>query len=157
MFERILVATDGSDCSNRSAQMGIELAKTSHGKVTALYVLQQTVAPIGGLTSGKIDEVVEGMRKAVKEEGESALAQVEEMAKRSGVPMEKKMVEGHPASEILRIAEETPMDVIVMGSIGRTGLVKYLLGSVAEKVVRNSKVPVLLIPAEPQTEKNHTP
>jgi len=146
MFEKILIATDGSECSNRAAQAGIDLAKLSGGKVTALYVAQRPAAPIGGLTGGKIDEVVSGMWRAVKEEGERATGHVEEMARRSGVSIEKMVIEGHPASEILRIAEETPMDTIVMGAIGKTGLTRFLLGSVAEKVVRNSKVPVLIVP-----------
>ncbi len=146
MFEKILVATDGSECSNRAAEMGISLAKLSGSKVTALYVAQRKSAAIGGLTGDRIDEVVTGMWRAVKEEGERATRQVEEMAGKSGVAVERLIVEGHPASEILRIAEEIPMDVIVMGAIGKTGLTKFLLGSVAEKVVRNSKVPVLIVP-----------
>ena len=50
-----------------------------------------------------------------------------------------------PASEILRIAEDDKIDVIVMDSIGKTGLEKFLMGSIAEKVVRNSKLPVLIV------------
>ena len=73
-----------------------------------------------------------------------ATRQVEEVAKDSGVLSERLIVEGNPASEILRIAEEAKMNVIVMGGIGKTGLEKFLLGSVAERVVRNSKVPVLI-------------
>ncbi|HSD58837.1 MAG TPA: universal stress protein [Methanotrichaceae archaeon] len=148
MFEKILVATDGSECSNRAAEMGIGLAKLSGGKVTALYVAQRKSAPIGGLTGDKLDEVVTGMWRAVREEGDKATKQVEEMASKSGVSVEKRVVEGHPASEILGMAEETPMDIIVMGAIGKTGLTKFLLGSVAEKVVRNSKVPVIIVPMD---------
>jgi len=144
-----LVATDGSECSNRAAQVGIDLAKLSGGMVTVLYVIERTVAPIGGLTPDKIDEVVSGMRRADREEGDKATRHVGEMARKSGVPIEMKVLDGHPASEILRVAEETPMNVVVMGSIGKTGLAKFLLGSVAEKVVRNSKVPVLVVPIAP--------
>ncbi|HSD58122.1 MAG TPA: universal stress protein, partial [Methanotrichaceae archaeon] len=102
-----------------------------------------------GLTGDKLDEVVSGMWRAVKEEGDMATKHVEEMARKSGVSVEKRVIEGHPASEILRLAEETPMNVIVIGAIGKTGLTKFLLGSVAEKVVRNSKVPVLVVPIAP--------
>jgi nucleotide-binding universal stress UspA family protein len=149
MFEKILVATDGSECSNRAAEVGVGLAKLSSGKVTALYVAQRKSAPIGGLTGDKLDEVVSGMWRAVREEGDMATKHVEEMAMKSGVSVERRVIEGHPASEILRLAEETPMDVIVIGAIGKTGLTKFLLGSIAEKVVRNSKVPVLVVPIAP--------
>jgi nucleotide-binding universal stress UspA family protein len=148
MFEKILVATDGSKHSERAARFGVDLAKLSGGKVTALYVGQRHVAPIGGLPPREMDEVVSGMWKAVKDEGDKSTQYVEDLAKKSGVPVERKFIEGHPAEEILKIAENTPMDVIVMGSIGKTGMSKFLLGSIADKVVRHTKVPVLVIPEE---------
>ena len=58
------------------------------------------------------------------------------------------MAEGNPGSEIISYAEKNGMDIIVIGSVGRTGLDKFLLGSVAEKVVRNSRIPVLTVPRE---------
>ena len=145
MLEKILIATDGSKHSEKAAKFGVDLAKLSGGKVTALYVGQRHVAPIGGLTGKEMDEVVNGMWKAVQDEGNKAMQYVEDLAKKSSVQVEKKFIEGHPATEILKIAEGTPMDIIVMGSIGKTGLTKFLLGSVAEKVVRNSKVPVTIV------------
>ncbi len=59
------------------------------------------------------------------------------------VPAEKRVLEGNPAGVILKTAEG--MDLVVMGSVGRTGLSKFLLGRVTEKVVRNSKVPVMIV------------
>jgi len=58
------------------------------------------------------------------------------------------VIEGNPGEEIIRSSAESGIEVVVMGSVGRTGLDKFLLGSVAEKVVRNSKVPVLTVPGE---------
>lgn len=55
------------------------------------------------------------------------------------------VVEGNPPSEILEIAEDNKMDLIVIGSIGKTGIEKFLMGSVAEKGVHNSKLPVLVV------------
>ena len=57
-------------------------------------------------------------------------------------------MEGNPSDEIMRYAKKEGTDVIVVGAVGRTGLDKFLLGSVAEKVVRNSKIPVLTVPRE---------
>jgi len=55
------------------------------------------------------------------------------------------VLEGHPASDIMKFAQDSKMDLIVIGSIGVTGLDKFLMGSVAEKIVRNSKMPVLVV------------
>ena len=73
---------------------------------------------------------------------------MDELAQEKGVSLESVVVEGNPGSEIISYAESTGMDIIILGAVGRTGLDKFLLGSVAEKVVRNSKIPVLTIPRE---------
>jgi nucleotide-binding universal stress UspA family protein len=70
------------------------------------------------------------------------------MASNAGVPFEKIVAEGNPSEEILRRSSESGIDLLVMGSIGRTGIEKIMLGSVAEKVVRNSRVPVLIVPGK---------
>ena len=144
MFEEILIATDGSEHSVQAAKKGIDLAKLSGGRVTALYVVDPGV--LSDVSHNIVDEVVEGMRRSMMKEAEKATTFVEELAKAAGVPAEKKIVEGNPAPEILKMSKG--MDVVVVGSIGSTGLSKYLLGSVAEKVVRNSRVPVLTVPGE---------
>ncbi len=77
--------------------------------------------------------------------GEKATLQANELARASGVTGERVIVEGNPASEILRIAEDGRADIIVIGSIGKTGLEKVLMGSVAEKLVHSSKQPVLVV------------
>jgi len=110
--------------------------------VTALYVVDVNRA-LSDVSSNIADEVFEGLKKTMMKEGEEATKLVEESAKLANVPIDKKVVEGNPAEEILKMAGG--MDVVVMGSIGRTGLGKFLLGSVTDKVVRNSKVPVLVV------------
>ena len=149
VFERILIATDGSKNGEKAAKVGIELAKLSGGKVLIVYVADigkympsaGIISPFGGVSPDAIDNVVASIREA----GEKATLQVDELARASGVTSERLIVEGNPASEILRIAEDEKIDVIVMGSIGKTGLEKFLMGSVAEKVVHNSKLPVLIV------------
>lgn len=141
MFEEILIATDGSEHSLQAAKTGIDLAKLSGGRVTALYVVDPGV--LSDVSHNIVDDVVEGMRRSMMKEAEKAMTFVEELAKAAGVPVEKKIVEGNPAPEILKMSKG--MDVVVVGSIGSTGLSKYLLGSVAEKVVRNSEVPVMVV------------
>ena len=149
MFDRILIATDGSKFGEKASKFGIELAKLSGGKVIVVYVADISkympsaglISPFGGVSPDAIDNVVANIREA----GEKATRQVTELARTSGVTSEKLIVEGNPPNEILRIAEDEKIDTIVMGSIGKTGLEKFLMGSVAEKVVHNSKLPVLIV------------
>ena len=149
MFERILIATDGSKFGEKAAKVGIELAKLSGGKVIIVYVADINkytssaglISPFGGPSPEAIDNVVANIREA----GEKATLHVKELASASGVTSDRLIVEGNPPSEILRIAEDDKIDVIVMGSIGKTGLEKFLMGSVAEKVVHDSKLPVLIV------------
>ncbi len=147
MFERILIATDGSKHSEKAAKFGVNLAALTGGKVTAVYVLDQgkMIAPVGEISFNVADEVINGIRDALQNEGKSAVKQIEDLAKQANVPFEKRVVEGNPAEHILKMAKDAPADVIVIGSIGKTGLEKFLLGSVAEKVVRNSSVPVIVV------------
>jgi nucleotide-binding universal stress UspA family protein len=142
IFENILIATDGSVHSIRATKAWIELAKLSGGKVTGLYVVDTNRA-LSDVSSNIADEVFEGLNKTMMKEGEEATKYVEESAPMANVTAEKKIMEGNPAEEILKMSKG--MDVVVMGSIGRTGLDKYLLGGVTDKVVRNSKVPVLVV------------
>ena len=149
MFERILIATDGSKFSEKAAKVGIELAKLSGGKVIIVYVADISkyvssaglIPPFGGVSPDAINDVV----ASIRETGEKATLQVNELARAAGVISERRIVEGNPHSEILRIAEDEKIDAIVMGSIGKTGLERFLMGSVAEKVVHNSKLPVLIV------------
>ncbi len=150
MFENILIATDGSKHSEHAAQIGIELAKLSKGRIIAIYIADtgRYFAPISDVGFNISGEIMEEVRSSVLKAGEAAVKRIEDMAKDAGVPGEGKVLEGRPAEDILKFAEEANISVIVMGSIGKTGLEKFLLGSVAEKVVRNSKVPVLVVHGE---------
>jgi nucleotide-binding universal stress UspA family protein len=123
--------------------MAVELAKLSGGTVTALYV-----ADTSRTSHLPDDMLLYSIRGLLMNEGKEAISFIEKLASDSGVGFESAIVEGHPGEEIIGFAEKSGMSMIVMGSVGRTGLDKFLLGSVAEKVVRNSKVPVLTVPRE---------
>jgi len=143
MFEKILVATDGSEHGYRAANIALDLGKISGGKVTAIYV-----ADTNRTSHLPDDMLLFSIRELLFKEGKEALKHVEDLAREKGVAYEGVVVEGNPGSEIISYAESAKMDIIIMGAVGRTGLDKFLLGSVAEKVVRNSKIPVLTIPRE---------
>jgi len=141
MFEKILVATDGSEHGEKAAKIAIELAKLSGGTVTAIYV-----ADTSRTSHLPDDMLLFSIRELLLKEGNEALDFVENQAKEAGVNFERALVEGNPGEEIINYARKNEKDMIIMGSVGRTGLDKFLLGSVAEKVVRNSRIPVLTIP-----------
>ena len=143
MFEKILVATDGSEHGYRAANIALDLGKISGGKVTAIYV-----ADTNRTSHLPDDMLLFSIQELLLKEGKEALKHVEDQAREKGVAYEGVVAEGNPGSEIISYAESAKMDIIIMGAVGRTGLDKFLLGSVAEKVVRNSKIPVLTIPRE---------
>jgi len=150
MFERILIATDGSKHSERAAETGIEMARLYGSAVTALYVVDigKEYAPLGDLISKVADSLIAGIKSNLQNQGEDATRKVAEMAEKAGIAAQRKITEGYPAEDIIRIATEEDMNLIVMGGIGATGLDRFLLGSVADKVVRTSKVPVLVVRKE---------
>lgn len=147
MFERILVATDGSKHSERAAASAIEVARLYGSTITALYVLDhdREYAPLGDLTSGISEDLIAGIRRNLQEQGEKALAKVAQMVEAAGMVASRRISEGHPAEEIIRISEEIDAGLIVMGGMGATGIDRYLLGSVADRVVRGSRIPVLVV------------
>ncbi|MBN1234763.1 MAG: universal stress protein [Methanotrichaceae archaeon] len=147
MFERILIATDGSKHSERAAEAGIEMARLYGSAITALFVVDigKEYAPLGDLISKIADDLIAGIRGNLQNQGEKATRRVEEMAEKAGIAVTRKITEGYPAEDIIRIAQEGDMKLIVMGGMGATGLDRFLMGSVADKVVRSSQIPVLVV------------
>jgi nucleotide-binding universal stress UspA family protein len=135
MYERILVPTDGSHGSTVALDHALELAAEHGATLRSLYV----VAPsrVDGLH--RPDEAVEGMTA----HGEDVVENAARRAKKRGVDCETVVARGDPHEEILNDAEAAGVDLIVMGTHGRTGLERYLLGSVTERVVRAAPVPVM--------------
>ena len=134
-----MIATDGSDCSMLAAGKGIELARLSGGKVYAVYVVSTNYSSSVG-----VDFYWGEIYEAFKKDGENAVNNIKEMGERVGVNVEPILLDGHPADELIRYAEEEEMDIVIMGTIGKTGLNKLLLGSVTGSLVRHSRVPVMV-------------
>lgn len=135
-----MIATDGSICSRLAANDGIELARLSGGTVYAVYVVSTEY-----FSSMAVDLDWERMHEALKKEGNQAVNYIKGVGEMEGVHVETVLLEGHPVSELLRYSEEEEMDIVVMGSLGKTGLERLLLGSVAGNMVRNSNVPVMVV------------
>ncbi|MDD3043786.1 MAG: universal stress protein [Methanosarcinaceae archaeon] len=138
-FKKIMVATDGSELCKKAVEKGIELSRLSGAKLYAVYVIVPTTHSARDF----------GWEKASMEhfrsEGEKATGFVEAAAKAAGVEVESVLLEGHPAEKIVEFAEQNNVEMIVMGTLGKTGLDRFMLGSVAENVVRHSKTPVLVV------------
>jgi len=147
MLERILIATDGSQHSRRAAEVAIEMAGLFGSTIVVLYVVDigKEYAPLGDLLSRAADDRIGGIRSSLTQQGEEITKEVSDMAEKAGITAERRIVEGYPAQEILRLAEEEMASLIAMGGIGATGLNRFLLGSVADKVVRSSQIPVLVV------------
>ncbi|MCC4768300.1 universal stress protein [Methanosarcina sp. DH1] len=144
-YRNIVIATDGSENSLKAISYGIEIAKLSGATVHALYVIDIT-----SFSSIPMDAGWEAMYDTLRGEGEKAISMVQERGKGSGVEVREVLLEGHPSNEIINFAENNNADLIVVGTLGKTGLDRFLMGSVAEKVVRGSKVPVLVVRSEKQ-------
>jgi nucleotide-binding universal stress UspA family protein len=140
MYDRILVPTDGSTEVERSVSHAATLASVHGAELVAVYVVN--TASYGGLP---IETSIEGVSQILEEEGEAAIDRVEAIAASHDVPVDGRVVRGTPSKEIVRNAETAGCDLIVMGTHGRGGIDRLLLGSVAERVVRSSPMPVLTV------------
>ncbi|MFB6109911.1 MAG: universal stress protein [Halodesulfurarchaeum sp.] len=143
LYQRILVPTDGSAASRPAIDHAVELAAVHDATIHAVYVLN--FASFSGVpTEGSW----EGVTEALEHEGEEALSDVVEAASIRSVPVERVTLEGRPSRRIVEYATEADCDLIVMGTHGRGGLDRLLLGSVAERVVRSAPIPVMTVQAD---------
>ena len=145
-YRNIVIATDGSENNKRAISHGIEIAKLSGATVHALYVVDTSA-----FSSIPMDAGWEAIYEILRKEGGKAVFEVKELGEASGVEVREVLLEGHPSNEIINFAENNNADLIVMGTLGKTGLDRFLMGSVAEKVIRGSKVPVLVVRGEEQS------
>ncbi|RXA19897.1 universal stress protein [Methanosarcina sp. MSH10X1] len=141
LFKRILVATDGSENAERAASYGINTAKAAGAEVHALYVISTQHA----VTTRTVMGWSEAFEEYLANKGGAAVGNVEKLGREAGVKVKPAFLKGIPADKILEYADENNIDLIIMGTHGLTGIKKFLIGSVAEKVVRHSKIPVMVI------------
>jgi nucleotide-binding universal stress UspA family protein len=145
MFKKILIPTDGSDYTKTAIDRGLEIAKGVGAEVTAMYVVDQT-----SFINFPMDSTVVSVYSLLEKEGKDAVAYVVETGEKLGVKVHTRIEEGSPARKILDASKD--YDLIVMGTLGRTGVSKLLLGSVAEKVVRFADCPVMVVRTELEGE-----
>jgi nucleotide-binding universal stress UspA family protein len=139
LYDRILLPTDGSAGMERVIEHAGDLARVHDATVHAVYVLD--AASFSGLP---MESSWEGVQQVLEDEGRTALSQVERLLA-DDVSVTTETIKGSPSREIVRYATDNDVDVIVMGTHGRGGIDRLLMGSVAENVVRRSRVPVLTV------------
>jgi nucleotide-binding universal stress UspA family protein len=146
---RILIATDGSETANEAAAFGMEMVGCSGAKIYAIYVIDTT--PYRSVSLDKIwsTEILDEFERV----GHEATSYVERIGKSVGVEVESRVLKGHPAEKIINFAEDNNIDMIIIGSLGKGGYERFVLGSVSEKVVNHAKVPVLVVRERHKSEK----
>ncbi len=141
MYKKILMPTDGSACSQKAIAEGLEVAKHMGASVTFLYAVENISSTLW-ISPESVPyglELIEDLKRV----GSEALSKARELAKAAGVEAQTKLVEARPVEAILAEAKEH--DLIVMGTHGRSGLDRFMLGSVTEAVLHRSDKPVLVL------------
>ncbi|WP_435184024.1 universal stress protein [Halobellus sp. EA9] len=146
-YETILLPTDGSEASLAAATHAGTLAETSEATVHVVSVAD---------SRNRFESPSSGLAPEVWEDAEHdrAEASIAETVARlpDAVAVERTVATGIPQDEILDLVDELGADVVVMGTHGRSGLDRYLVGSVTERVVRHSPVPVLTVRGDGELE-----
>ncbi len=138
MFDEILVPTDGSEAAEHAIETAIAIAGAFDARVHALYAISlQPYYPLE-LTMERVVGVLE-------REGEEAIGKIADAAAAVGLAHETEVTRGTPHQAIKQYADANDIDLIVMATHGRSGIDRTLLGSVTERVLRSSSVPVLAV------------
>jgi nucleotide-binding universal stress UspA family protein len=149
MFKRIVVAIDGSAPSTHAFNMALGLAREQHAELHAVHVVDAAAALRGIAGAGfGAPQYLQTMLDDLRAAGAKTLAHAHAAATRSGQPLNGVLVDtqgGTVAQAILSQARRLHADVIVMGTHGRRGLGRLVMGSDAEGVLREARVPVLLV------------
>ncbi|MCU4501911.1 universal stress protein [Acinetobacter sp. WU_MDCI_Abxe161] len=143
LYQHILVPIDGSETSMVAMKEAIKLGKALNSKITVVQVmaLDPFIAD-AYVKTGETNELIERTRTYLLD----ILEQAKQQFSNEGITVETKLLEGFVVhEEIIQAAQDLNADLIVMGSHGRTGVRKLVLGSVAQKVLGESHIPVLIV------------
>lgn len=145
MFKHILIPTDGSSVSAKAVKAGVALAKESGAKVTGYYAVEPVPARLYGEGYIPSRQAVEDFERRNQAFAKKNVAAIERAARKAGVPFEPVVETARtPYHGIVEAAKKHDCDLIFMASHGRTGLMRMALGSVADKVMTLSTVPVMV-------------
>ena len=139
VYKKILVPTDGSEFAKKAQKQALFLANVCGAEIIAISVTENNF--ISGLPS---DDEVYQLNQILKERSEENLEEFDKLNK-NDLKITHVIKEGLPAKVILEVAKEEDVDLIVMGSSGKSGFDRFIMGSVADKVVNSAKCAVLVV------------
>ena len=139
MYKKILVPTDGSEFAKTAQNHALFLASVSGAEIIAVSVTENNF--VNGLP---LDDEVYQLNQILKERSEENLKEFDELNEEN-IKITHVVREGSPARVILEVSEEEAVDLIVMGSSGKSGFDRFIMGSVADKVVNSAKCAVLVV------------
>ena len=144
---RFLLATDGSDAVTPAERIGVDLATTLGGRLTAVSAVDQARALTNAGGGVLTNETIESVKRAVTNRATDAVDRALDRAEEAGVDADGEVIEGEPSRAICGYARDADADVVIVGTHGRTGVRRVVLGSVAERILRAADRPVLVVPA----------
>ena len=139
MYKKILVPTDGSDFAKKAQQHALFLAKVSGAEIVAVSVTENNF--VNGLP---LDDEVYQLNQILNERSKENLDEFDKLNE-NNLKITHVIKEGSPAKVILEVAKDEEVDLIVMGSSGKSGFDRFIMGSVADKVVNSAKCAVLVV------------
>ena len=143
-YKQLRVPVDETPMSYAAAEQALSLAKDLNCPVTIMSVI--AVDPFVGVDFYKVAPAITDYFMQAEQNAQNRLAEIQQSFSREGISVDTKIIRGVAASEgIVQIANEIGADLIIMGSHGRTGVKKMMLGSVAQNVLTQSPVPVLIV------------
>ena len=148
MYSNIVCGVDGSELSSKALRHALELARGTGARLTIVTVTEPSVIVAPGAEIMMVDTstIIADLEAAKAESAKGILAESEAVAKAAGVAVATRHVADSPAAEgILQAAKDIGADIVVMGSHGRRGLGRLLLGSQAAEVLAHAHIPVLVI------------
>jgi nucleotide-binding universal stress UspA family protein len=149
----ILLPTDFSGCANYALPYAAAIARATAATIICVHVVEPIVPAVG--YSGLADPMpIADISDQLEESAEREMPELADCDDFDGLEVEELIVHGDPAAEIVRLASEREVDLIVVSSHGRTGLGRIIFGSTAEAVVRHASCPVLVVKPPPQEEES---
>ena len=155
-LRRILLPTDFSGCANYALPYAAAIARAASATVICVNVVEPIVPAVGYTGMAEAMPIAE-MSEQIEDSAERELPDVLRCEELRGLKVEEVIGHGDAAAEIVRIAQERDVDLIVISSHGRTGLGRIIFGSTAEAVVRHAHCPVLVVkpPADEEETSEH--
>jgi universal stress protein A len=152
LIRSILLPTDFSECANYALSYAASLARQAGASIICVHVIEPVVPTVGytGLTEPM---PMADLSEQLEESAERELPKIGACDECNGLDVEEVIAHGDAASEIVRVAKERKVDLIVIASHGRTGLGRILFGSTAESVVRHAPCPVLVVKQNQESDE----